>query len=253
MSRPSFFRDSYRLLISIGVISACLLLLSYPATLLFQRLRDSRAAYARELAAAVRVESLGARVNWDGETVRCVSVNRGKFSDDMADALSGLSDLKAIDLWVDVPSDRAIAKLKKVKRLRGIELSGPGVRDTTIACLKDVKGLERFSVGHAAITDGGLGHLAAFARLEYLKISRGAITDAGVRHLGSLRNLKGLDLRNIAVTDAGLAELRTLTNLKTLRLYECKQITARGVQALQQALPNTSIGWDKCAIAGDLY
>lgn len=253
MGGASFFRDSYRLLTSITVVLACVLALCYLGTPLLQRLRESRAAYARELSAAKRVEALGAHVNWAGGTVRCVYIKRGKFPTDMAEALSGLSQLQALDQPVDVPSDRAIAKLKNLGHLEAICFSGPGIKDTTIACLKDVKGLKHLTLKDTAVTDVGVTHFADFASLEYLKIDGGAITDAGVRHLKNLRNLKGLDLRNIALTDAGLANLECLNKLKTLRLYDCKKITRRAVQTLQQALPNTSVGWDESAIPGDLF
>ncbi|MGA7701287.1 MAG: hypothetical protein WCB27_16895 [Thermoguttaceae bacterium] len=253
MSGASFFRDSGRLFALITTILACVVLLGYLGTLLFRKLRDSRAIYAREISAAERVESLGAKVHWDGDTVRGVYVKRGNFPSDMADALSGLSDLQVIDQLVEVPSDAAIAKLRNLRHLSVICLSGPGIRDATIACLKDVKGLQHLTLQDAAITDVGLSHFVDFASLEYLKIDGGSITDTGVGHLKALRNLKGLDLRHISVTDAGLASLESLKTLKTLRLYGCKQITAHGVQTLQRALPNTKIGWDKSAIPGDLF
>lgn len=183
-----------------------------------------------------------------------VEIKGGTFPDDMADALLRLSDLKLVTQWVELPSDGTIAKLKNLRRLEIIEFGGPGISDSTIAYLKDVKGLKHLHVEHGTrITDAGLAHFTAFASLEYLKIDGGAITDAGMSQLKNLRNLKGLDLRNIAVTDAGLAELKSLNKLNTLRLYECEQITARGVRALQDALPNTRIGWNKCAIEGDLF
>ena len=236
-----------------GWLAVPVLLLGYPATLLFQRLRDSHAAYARELAAAQRVESLGARASWQDGRVICVYIKTGAFPDEMADALSGLSDLKAIDQLVEVPSDRAIAELKNLKCLENVCFSGAGIRDTTLACLRDVRGLRVLSVHDSAVTDVGLEQFAALASLEYLVIRGGAITDAGVRHLRNMQNLTGLELREIALTDAGLAHLKRLNRLKTLRLYECKHITASGVQALQKALPNTSIGWDKHAITGDFF
>jgi hypothetical protein len=253
MDMRSFFKGNYRLLALITAVLAGVLVLCWLGMPFARRLDEWREAYARELSAAKRVEALGGKVHWEGSAVCFVYIEGGKFADGMADALSHLSDLKVIIVWVDVPSDRAIARLKKLRCLGMIDLSGPETRDTTIACLQDVKGLRDLSLGSRAITDAGLSHFADFASLEYLRIDGGAITDAGVRHLKNLRNLKGLDLRNIALTDAGLAELRNLKKLKTLRLYDCKQITARGVQTLQQALPNTSIGWDKSAIPGDLF
>jgi hypothetical protein len=253
MRGASFFRDHRRLLALTTAALACVLLLCYLGMPLVQRVRQLRAAYARELSAAKRVEALGARADWDNDTVCSVYIARGKFPSEMADALAGLSGLQAIDQLVDVPSDEAIAKLKTLRQLQVICIGGQGIRDTTIACLKDVKGLKHLTVQRAAITDAGLAHLVDLGSLEYLAIDGGAVTDAGVSHLKNLRNLKGLSLRNIALTDAGLDSLGSLKNLKTLRLYECKQITAHGVRTLQRALPHTSIGWDKSAIPGDLF
>ena len=248
MRKFFLFRRSYRLLVSITAVVACVVALGYLGALLFQRVE----LYLQERSAAKRVEELGGEVNWQGTAVLTVSISR-KFPDAMADALSTLSNLKAIVVWLTVASDSAIAELKNMKCLETIDLHGPAVSNTTIRCLQDVKGLRHLFLGSERITDAGLVHLAAFPSLEYLTINEGAITDAGMCHLKDLPNLKGLDLRNIALTDAGLASLASLKNLKTLRLYECKQITASGVQTLKQALPHTSIGWDKSAIPGDLY
>jgi hypothetical protein len=202
------------------MLLACLLLFAYPGALLFFKARDAYAAYLRERSAADRVEALGAKANWNDGHVISVDINRGKFPSDMADALSGLSDLELLTQWVDIPSDDAIAKLKNLRSLRIIEFSGPGIKDTTIMRFKDVKGLKHLYLSYASITDAGLAHLAMFPSLEYLKIDGGAITDAGMSYLKNLRNLKGLSLRNVAVTDAGLVNLRSLNKLKTLRLYE---------------------------------
>jgi hypothetical protein len=253
MGRVSFFRDGRNLLVSIAVVTLCMLLLGSLLIPLFKRVRDSQVAYSRELSAARRVEALGATVFWRGSTVSLVDINRGAFPRGLADALAELSDLQVIDQRVDVPSDQAIADLRKVGRLAIIQFGGHGISDRTIECLKNVKGLRSLCLHDTAITDAGLVYLADFPRLEYLKIDSGAITDAGMCHLKRLQNLEGLDLRNLALTDAGLANLGNLKHLKTIRLYECKQITSRGVQALKEALPSTSIGWDKSAIPGDLF
>lgn len=253
MNRAFLFRNNTRFLVLITAVLVCVFLLCYFGFPLFRKMRESQAAYAKQVTAAKRVESQGARVNWNNGTVQSVYIERGSFPIDMADALSELPELLAIDQLVEVPSDRAIAKLTKLGHLEIICFGGPGIKDTTLGCLKDVKGLRDLSLQDTDISDAGLAHFADFASLEYLKIDGGAITDAGVSYLSNLQNLKGLDLRNIALTDSGLDSLKSLKHLKTLRLYECKQITGQGIQTLKQALPKTSIGWDKSAIPGDFF
>jgi hypothetical protein len=233
------------------VLAACVLLFGYVGILLFQDAIRAYREYARESAAARRIEALGGDVTWVHGTVAFVDMRTKSFPNDMAEALAPLSNLQSVSQWLDTPSDSAIARLKNLRRLPGIRLGGPGTTDATIVSLKKVKNLSCLELAVARITDSGLAHLAEFESLTTLKLNRVAISDAGLVHLKVLRNLKALDLSETAVTDAGLVQLRDMHNLETLRLYLCPGITRKGVNSLRRTLPNTSIGWDKEAILGD--
>jgi hypothetical protein len=66
------------------------------------------------------------------------------------------------------------------------------------------------------------------------------VTDAGLNHLNTLSNLRILMFDKTATTGAGLVPLEKQTKLRTLDLRN-SQVTAAGVQALQNALPKLGI------------
>ncbi len=118
------------------------------------------------------------------------------------------------------------------------------------------------------ITDAGLEHLRGLTKLRFLNISGNAITDQAFKVLGTmpnittlyvgdnnkitgeelaqLRSLATLDLTRTAVSDQTLPQLYGLKSLFFLKLKGTK-VTAVGIAALQKALPNCTIEWDRAA------
>jgi eukaryotic-like serine/threonine-protein kinase len=103
----------------------------------------------------------------------------------------------------------------------------------------------RFSI-HSAATQAdvcAIGDLAGLTTLRYLNLSFcNGVTDDGLARVSAFTNLRQLFLRGCRnITDAGLAHLRALTSLHALELTDSTGLTAEGVDALQEALPNCKI------------
>jgi len=178
--------------------------------------------------------------------------------------LSGLTNLRALNLESTAITDAGLAELNRLTALEHLSLMGTGVTDAgtgQLAALTNLKQLELTSTNvtgsgfaklkgltHLAVldlqetelTDEGVEQLTAFPRLWHLAIASPHVTDAGVAHLKGMTSLRTLGLVKMQLTDAGLAELDGLTGLRKLSVH-FTNVTEEGVTNLQAALPKLVI------------
>jgi hypothetical protein len=91
-----------------------------------------------------------------------------------------------------------------------------------------------------SLTTGDVELLSAFKSLTALDLKGVRVGDELMKPLAKLTTLKELVLFESEVTDAGLMELAALKNLTSLSLQRTR-VTAKGVAALQKALPKCDI------------
>ena len=116
-------------------------------------------------------------------------------------------------------TDLGLAKLRKLKKLQQLDLSG------------------------LAITPAGLKTLAGLPDLRRLSLwNVGSLDDAAAPYLEALGNLTSLDLSNTSIGDATLARLAKLPNLRRLYVSETK-VTPEGLTAFQQQHPESVVSW----------
>jgi hypothetical protein len=115
------------------------------------------------------------------------------------------------------------------------------VCDAQMEQLKHFPKLERICmVCDSNVTETGLAHLRDAPQLRELSVGREKqFTDASLAHLRYLTNLENLCIEYLDITDEGLQHLKGLTQLQTLILGD--KVTDKGVNMLQQALPNCQI------------
>lgn len=79
--------------------------------------------------------------------------------------------------------------------------------------------------------------------LDEIGLEGTQITEDGLLHLLDLPHLDNVDLARTAIGDAGL---RILSRIKTLKYIhvEGTSVTAKGVAALQESLPECEVVWD---------
>jgi len=137
----------------------------------------------------------------------------------------------------------AILNLSGLNQLKKLELRDFPVRDQDLACLAQLPRLEKLTIG-GPISDAGLFHLGGLTNLHWLGIGADDdyaphITDAGLSYL---RNLNRLELLHISgvnnLTDEGLGHLGELKALRHLNIKSKNALSHAALQRLRNNLPN---------------
>ena len=161
------------------------------------------------------------------------------------------SDVTELDLSGQRLTD--ISELSKCKKLVSLDLSSNSISD--ISVLVDLQELQSLNISGNSISD--LNPLLSLQKLRSLNAADNVVSDisvaghlpeltslelggnaleTGVASLGRLTKLESLGLKATGVTDEQLEELYTLTSLKSLDLEDNDELTANGVDALQDKL-----------------
>lgn len=197
--------------------------------------------------------------------------SHGTFTPEALQALSGLTELRALVLTQAQPGDDGLAALRGLSRLRYLDINrGAGVTDAGFRYLAGLTALQRLglpgtqvrslaplagaselmtlTLNGAPLTDASLGPLARMTRLTSLALADAELTDAGLAHLEPLTGLVSLTLRGTRITDAGLKPLGRLPSLQVLDLSRTAITDAglaqlSGLAALRNlALAETAVG-----------
>ncbi|MFG0297217.1 MAG: hypothetical protein ACF8PG_15020 [Maioricimonas sp. JB045] len=138
-----------------------------------------------------------------------------EVSDDSLPVLGTLTHLESLNLSGTSVTDQGIGSLRRLIRLRHLELAGtPGAR--------------------MSITDTVTGHLARFSRLQRLNLNSTDLTDRGLARLTRLADLRELDLGDTLVTNVGLGQLKKFEHLERLNLGFCSGLTEEGLHELAE-------------------
>jgi hypothetical protein len=160
------------------------------------------------------------------------SFSPGRVKDADLRSLKELHHLESLDLanCIEVTDD-GLAALSGLVDLKELDLSrNPDILASWFSNANP----------NAKLTDAALVHVGALPRLTSLVLSGNQITDAGLARLSGLGNLETLELDDTPVTDAGLQHLKGLKRLKALSLLKTK-VTTEGAMALQKAIPGLVI------------
>lgn len=181
-------------------------------------------------------------------------------------AVGDLADAEELYIFSDEISDRGLEVLRRMHRLRVLQIGGPQVTDDACQYFENLDKLEELDLGFTQMTGSGLRMLpatrtlrilslgqlplgdencrdiATFASLERLDLRDTKITDEGVASLASLPKLWELNLTATAVTDVGLRELRQMSSLKSVNI-EQTHVTGEGVSELRIRYPKLAVQW----------
>ena len=143
------------------------------------------------------------------------------------------ADVTEVDLQnCGTLNDEQLKQLTGLKQLKDLNLHGTGVTDEGLKLLKGLTTLERLALGGTMVTDEGLKQLKGLRALESLELRNTFVTDEGLRPLKELQALRELDLYDTKVRDEGLKHLKRLKALKELAL-ESTAVTNRGLKHLK--------------------
>jgi Leucine-rich repeat (LRR) protein len=137
-------------------------------------------------------------------------------------------------------TDAGLARLSGLSNLRGLDLSETPVTDAGMAHLGGLTGLVELNRDDTAITDAGLVHIRPMKRMNVLSMSRSGITGAGLVHLQGFSKLRILNLNYCAISDSELVHLEKLRNLQIVYLHGTR-VSSEGVRILKRSLPKAQI------------
>lgn len=111
--------------------------------------------------------------------------------------------------------DAEIAGVSGLSDLRHLDLSEMPITDAGLTHLTGLPELEILDLSNTEITDAGLANLSGLTKLKFLHLENTSVTDAGLKSLRHLSKLRVLDVRKTRVTDAGVGDLvRALPKLQ---------------------------------------
>jgi WD40 repeat protein/formylglycine-generating enzyme required for sulfatase activity len=176
-------------------------------------------------------------------------------------------ELTSLILVFTQVGDAGLAHFQGCRRIEELIIPGSRVTDAGLAGFKDCQNLNLLDLSDTVVGDQGLAVFAECKSLEVLNLSRSQVSDAGLSHFQGCTKLSELRLIGAQITDAGLSHFQDSVNLVTLQAPQTKMsdksvpllanmtrlmkldvrqtmITAAGVEALRQALPQCEIEWD---------
>ena len=180
-----------------------------------------------------------------------LSVQATLIGDEGIARLGGLEFLKVIDLRLcSLVTDAALETLSTMPELRAVRVSGTNVTDTGIAALLELPHLGELDLRNCrGVTKAAIEQLAEKKSLRMLKIGGEKIDDSVLKVVAKIEGLKGLSLDNCPITDAGVSKLAGLP-LADLTLYQCANVTDKGVAFLAEANDLTRLTLRDVAVQG---
>jgi hypothetical protein len=170
--------------------------------------------------------------------------------------LTGLANLRVIDLTFTDVTGESIRTLSALKKLVSVRLEGCDVKDEHLAPLAEMPQLAMLYLGRTKVTDAGLKQLRGLKNLNLLQLSDCTITDAGLSSLGELPVIQHLWLSKTIrygdddrsdLTDACVGYLTSLDTLIDLKIAD-SQLTQNGLEKLRKGLPKAKICTERTGI-----
>ena len=160
--------------------------------------------------------------------------------------LQGLSNLEHLDLSSTAVTDKELVHLAALTGLRRLRLVAErNLTGSGFPHLKQINLEELLLGGCGIVGDKGIAQLAGHPTLRVLDLNGTQVSDIGLKHLASIPTLESLELRDTPISDEGLRHLYGLEQMQTVDLRNNgERLTAKGVAALQKALPDCVIEHD---------
>lgn len=117
-------------------------------------------------------------------------------------------------------TDSAFAKLKSLKKLQRLDLSGSGISDEACEIIGGFN-LESLDISKTQITDSGFEKIKNLKHLTSINFSDTKIGDACFEVLSGFQKLTEIDLDGTMVHGSGIEKLGKLKKLLSLKLGKC--------------------------------
>jgi hypothetical protein len=154
--------------------------------------------------------------------------------------LTGLSEVKHLDLWGEWISDSSLQSLQSLPQLERLAMHETSATEFGLASLARLPNLRTLVLEESSISDQTLAAIAGIRDLEILAVDSPRITDAGMRHLASMPRLRDLRLDRTSITDSGLLDLQSVHCLRELSVSQTR-VTDGGIETLHRFRPELNI------------
>jgi hypothetical protein len=175
-------------------------------------------------------------------TLRRIEVTGFSVSDDFVEHLIALENLEALDLVLTSVTDKGVARLSTLKKLRELRICHcSNVTDKGITTLGKLANLELLWIKeNPKVTGTGLTGLRELTKLRSLDLDWSRITDEGVKALGGHPSLESLALNGCPITDQSLSYLPKIPKLRDVA-FASTGVTDAGVRAFRERHPSIGV------------
>jgi hypothetical protein len=175
----------------------------------------------------------------NGAIVR-LDLSRLKISDALIAEVSGLTQLKELDLFLTTPRTLDLRPLARLPHLTNLNLMDHRMTPTYLSWLEPTSPLKQLNVGGAKGVSKNVPYFAKVRSLRILGLDATDVTDADLKMIAQLPELKWLHLNGTAVTDTGIAQLSGVRSLRRLDLLGAA-VTDEMAQRLRTGNPELSV------------
>jgi hypothetical protein len=137
-------------------------------------------------------------------------------------------------------TDSSLSHVRRLMKLRSVEVYGPTVTEEGLSALADLDELEVIQLGAVPVRDRGLEFIKNKSKLRVLWLDSTLITDAGLENLANATRLEELVLDGSGVTDRCVEALGRLKHLRLVSLNDTL-VTDEAVAKLREMLPEAAI------------
>jgi hypothetical protein len=161
--------------------------------------------------------------------------------------LTTLRALEKLGFMENGLGDAALVHVGKLENLTHLTFGDHQLTDAGVKHLVNLKKLTYLNLcfpdqKHGGlISDKGLDEIVKIVSLETLELRATQITDAGMAQLRTLPRLKELLVNGTAITDQGLVHLHAIKSLRIVNVFNCKNLTPKGIAELRKALPDCEV------------
>jgi penicillin V acylase-like amidase (Ntn superfamily) len=194
------------------------------------------AVEASEQALIEQLKAAGAATKVERGHLTELGFAKGTNPEPFLPLLRKLPKLRALQLAETQVTDGAMAELRELAQLEYVGLIRTGIGDRGLVYLGNMRNLKTLNATGTRITDAGMVQLKGMTRLEALNISDTAITDAGLANIADMAGIMGLNLSGTKITDAGLAHLKQMSRLTKLNVSNTA-VTDAGLAQAKSFLP----------------
>jgi hypothetical protein len=181
----------------------------------------------------------------DGPAFAILWRNSSNVTDADLAPLSGLTNIRSLDLQRSNITNAGLEKLKGLTKLQTLILSHTNITGAGLSNLQGMTKLEVLDLSWTRFVNEGLDYIKSLENLRELNLENTASSSRDLKHVAMCKKLKKLELRNNPqITDAGLEYLKDMTQLEYLRVggnSSVERITPAGVDNLRKALPRAEI------------